>query len=69
MSSIAAPISSGNIVPKVNVMVEEHRIRVRAPGAPEQNEPRLEVLRSGSQIQGVEIECVCGQIIRLVFEY
>ncbi len=64
MSEAAGSVLVGT---KVRV-VGPKRIGEPATGEPLPAGPRIEVVKDGDHVRGVEITCRCGEVIRLCFE-
>ena len=39
------------------------------PATAERRDPRVEVIREGNLVRGVEVICACGERVRLRFDY
>ncbi len=69
MAAIEKGSHSSAIIAARQVRMAEDRQSVPLPHAHHAIEPRLEYIRDGDSIAGVEITCGCGQRIRIRFEY
>lgn len=52
-----------------HVHVAEQTTVVGKPRPIEKAEPQLEVIREGNLIRAIDIQCICGEVIRIRLDY
>jgi len=67
MSKSEHPKSS--VISASQVQIAGEPLRVGVPGAAEQRTAKLQVIRDGNKVIGIEIDCQCGQRHRLKLDY
>lgn len=69
--TLANPALARAVVVGRHVHLSEEMAHVGKPrpATAERRDPRVEVIREGNLVRGVEVICACGERVRLRFDY